>query len=126
MELFSLGAPQDGIISPTAVDRKSEVCPVCGRKSFAYAHAKQERRSAFIAAMEDELSRAYAKHGEGQWGRHEMYGILKEEVDELWDDIKRDAPLEDVVVELVQVAAMCLRYYEQGDRYQGFLPAFKS
>lgn len=66
----------------------------------------------------DELDRAYKKHGAEPWGRHEFYAILKEEVDELWDDIKADAPQENVIKELVQVAAMCFRYFETGDRYR--------
>lgn len=72
-------------------------------------------RSAFIDMMENELDRAYEKHGEEPWSRHEFYAILLEEVDELWDDIKADKPLEDALKELVQVAAMCLRYAETGD-----------
>ena len=64
-----------------------------------------------------ELDRAYAKHGEEPWGRHEFYAILLEKVEELWDDIKADAPQAHVEAELVQVAAMCFRYFETGDRY---------
>jgi hypothetical protein len=76
-------------------------------------------RPRFYAAIEAELARAYAKHGAPTWGRHEFYAILKEEVDELWDAIKDDRPQGDVFHELVQVAAMCFRYYETGDRYRG-------
>ena len=75
------------------------------------------RRQELVSRITNELDRAYAKHGQLPWGRHEFYGILKEEVDELWDAIKGDLPYEDVVKELVQVAAMCVRYYETGDRY---------
>ena len=64
-----------------------------------------------------ELDRAYNKHGALPWGRHEFFGILYEEVDELWDAIKQDLPREELLKELVQVAAMCVRYYETGDRY---------
>lgn len=63
-----------------------------------------------------ELDHAYAKHGDQPWGRHEFYAILLEEVDELWDAIKADADPGDVAAELVQVAAMCFRYYETGGR----------
>jgi hypothetical protein len=65
-----------------------------------------------------ELSRAYAKHGQAQWSRHEFYGILKEEIDEVWEAIKRDLPTADLEEEMVQVAAMCLRYFETRDRYR--------
>lgn len=69
--------------------------------------------------VRDELGRAYRKHGREPWGRHEFYAILLEEVEELWDAIKSDEPQERVVSELVQVAAMCFRYAETGDRYRG-------
>jgi len=72
-------------------------------------------RDSFVGLVKDELDRAYAKHGEEPWSRHEFYAILLEEVDELWDDIKADKPLDLMLKELVQVAAMCLRYAETGD-----------
>lgn len=75
-------------------------------------------RFEFLGKIGAELDRAYAKHGTQQWGRHEFYGILKEEVDELWQDIKDDAPQEALEKELVQVAAMCVRYFETRDRYR--------
>jgi len=80
-------------------------------------------RTQLIGAVAVELDHAYTKHGREPWGRHEFYAILKEEVDELWDDIKADAPTDQVLKELVQVAAMCFRYAETGDRYRGEHPA---
>jgi hypothetical protein len=76
-------------------------------------------RSAAVVAVEQELERAYAKHGREPWGLHEFYVILKEKVDELWDAIKADEPTERVLTEAVQVAAVCFRYMETGDRYRG-------
>lgn len=75
------------------------------------------RRSEFEFRVAEELDRAYVKHGNEQWGRHEFYGILAEEFRELETAIFTDKPMTDVVSELVQVAAMCVRYYETGDRY---------
>ncbi len=69
-------------------------------------------RAEFYGLMERELQLAYAKHGSRPWSRHEFYAVLLEEVEELWDAIKTDAPSPNVRAELVQVAAMCLRYYE--------------
>lgn len=77
-----------------------------------------KRRFELLSQVADELGHAYRKHGRQQWGRHEFYGILLEEVDELWDAIKCDLPQHEVEKELVQVAAMCVRYYETGDRYR--------
>lgn len=76
-----------------------------------------EVRARFFEDVTAELDHAYAKHGADLWGRHEFYGVLAEEVDEVWDAIKKDLPLDDVYKEAVQVAAMCLRFFETGDRY---------
>lgn len=75
-------------------------------------------RLAAFDRISRELDRAYEKHGRDQWGRHEFYAILKEEVDELWDAIKADKPQEDVRDEAIQIAAMVFRYLETGDRYR--------
>ena len=77
-----------------------------------------DRRRAILEAISKELDRAYSKHGRDQWGRHEFYAILKEEVDELWDAIKADHPQEHVIMEAIQVDAMCVRYLETRDRYR--------
>lgn len=62
--------------------------------------------------IERGLNYAYCKHGKEPWGRHEFYAILKEEVDELWDNIKRNKPQSEVNAEAVQVAVVILRYLE--------------
>lgn len=75
-------------------------------------------RGAIYKRIDIELESAYQKHGSLPWGRHEFYAILLEEVDELWQAIKADLAQAEVYKELVQVAAMCVRYYETGDRYR--------
>lgn len=70
------------------------------------------RRKAILDDILVELDRAYHQHGSFPWSRHEFYGILLEEVDEVWDDIKRDIRMEDLVKEVRQVAAMCIRFLE--------------
>lgn len=82
-------------------------------------HFSPEHRRQFLEAMFAELAHAYAKHGSGLWSRHEFFGVIREEIDELWDAIKTDAPTEEVLKEAMQVAAMCLRYAETPDRYRG-------
>lgn len=69
-------------------------------------------RGLFMSAIAAELDRAYLKHGRARWGRHEFYGILLEEVDEVWDAIKANHPDKRLFEEIVQVAAMCFRYVE--------------
>lgn len=76
-----------------------------------------EHRAHFIAAMMEELNKAYAKHGCEAWSRHEMYAILQEEVDEVWDNIKCNGDKDNLIKELIQVACVCLRYAESIDRY---------
>jgi hypothetical protein len=76
-----------------------------------------ERRD-IVQMIYDELSRAYEKHGAPKWGRHEFFAVLKEEVDELWDAIKRDLPTIELLPEAIQIAAMVIRWLETGDRYR--------
>lgn len=76
-------------------------------------------REELIDLIAAELDHAYTKHGREPWGRHEFYAVLLEEVDELWEAIKHDDPQERVIAELKQVAAMCFRYFETGDKYRG-------
>lgn len=79
---------------------------------------KTGRRYELFNRISAELDSAYAKHGTQQWGRHEFFGIIAEEFDEMWDDIKADAPQDVLEKEIVQVAAMCFRYFETRDRYR--------
>lgn len=85
-----------------------------------------EPRAALMSAIATELDHAYRKHGRDPWGRHEFYAILLEEVEELWAEVKADGPQEKVLAELRQVAAMCFRYAETGDRYLGNHPPMPS
>jgi archaellum component FlaC len=41
---------------------------------------------------------------------HEGYAVLKEEIDELWDEIKKDQRPFEMREEAVQVAAMAIRF----------------
>lgn len=83
------------------------------RPQFKGPYVGRDRlRIELVEKITLELDRAYSKHGRAPWSRHEFYAILLEEVDDLWDAIKKDAPQEDVMAELTQVAAMCFRYWE--------------
>lgn len=77
---------------------------------------KPNSLSRVLEDIEIQLDAAYEKHGTELWTRHEFYGILKEEVDELWEVIKKDGPSEDLYNELVQVALVCIRYANTGRR----------
>ncbi len=78
---------------------------------------RYKTRGQILNDIEEELTRAYSKHGAPQWGRHEFYAILKEEVDETWDSIKADEPMERLYSEAISVAAMVVRFFETGERY---------
>lgn len=41
---------------------------------------------------------------------HEGYAVIKEELDELWDAIKKNRPTIELKGEAIQVAAMALRF----------------
>ena len=56
-----------------------------------------------------ELGQATAKFGKFN-SPHEGYAVLKEEVDELWDDIKSNNSLYSQRQEAIQIAAMAIRY----------------
>lgn len=62
-----------------------------------------------LASVRAEVIRAQTKHPRPFASPHEGYGILAEEVDELWDDIKADRN-DAARSEAVQVAAMAVRY----------------
>lgn len=61
-----------------------------------------------LGVVRTELYAATAKFGPFN-SAHEGYGILKEEVDELWDDVKAN-DIDHAKLEAVQVAAMAVRF----------------
>jgi len=62
-----------------------------------------------------EVMRAKEKFKDDFHSHHEGFAVLKEEVDEMWDDVKADRKKE-AVMEAVQVAAMAIRFIaEFGD-----------
>jgi len=73
---------------------------------------KSEQEVLRFEPIINELDRAYAKHGRAPWTRHQAYAIILEELDEVWEAIKHDAPDEKLKEEVVQVAAMCQRFLE--------------
>lgn len=63
----------------------------------------------FAAAVAAELRLAQREYGPLQ-SAHEAYAVLLEELDELWDEVKKRAPLKKRLRdELIQIAAMAWR-----------------
>lgn len=74
-----------------------------------------------LMEVSDEVGRATAKFGKFA-SAHEGYAILKQEVDELWDEIKRREPSAPRLrKEAIQVAAMGIRFLMDvcGEPYDG-------
>lgn len=71
----------------------------------------------FVHLQEVALAKARSKHAPMQT-RHEAYGVILEELDEFWDQVKAggaDTPKVDkakLLKELTHVAAMCQRAAE--------------
>lgn len=68
----------------------------------------------FNKLVEEELKRARAKHGK-MLSCHEGYAVILEELDEVWDEVKKktkERDLENLFNELIQVAAMAQKMAE--------------
>ena len=62
-----------------------------------------------IKMVLDELSFATSKFGKFN-STHEGYAVIKEELDELWDEIKNNSNENVLREEAMQVAAMGIRF----------------
>jgi hypothetical protein len=62
-----------------------------------------------------ELERAYAKFPVPLKSNHEGYAVVLEELDEAWDEIKCNCD-KDARKEMIQVAAMAIRFIADMDR----------
>ena len=62
-----------------------------------------------LAKIQIEYERAAARYGPFNSG-HEGYAVIREELDELWEEVKTKDGLGRACEEAVQVAAMALRF----------------
>lgn len=72
---------------------------------------KEITDESFLEDVAFELQQARQKHAPIH-SHHEAYGVIKEEFDEYWEEVKRQEPIRDplsLYSELVQVAAMAAR-----------------
>jgi hypothetical protein len=63
--------------------------------------------------IEDELKKVKSKYDKDFNSTHEGFAVLKEEVDELWDEVKQDGSKRELQAEAVQVAAMAIRFIQE-------------
>ena len=75
------------------------------------------RRRSILEKIDVAVVDSYKKHGCSRWGRHEAYGILLEEMDEVWDEVRANGPFKDLEEELIHVALVCVRYLETEPRF---------
>ena len=67
------------------------------------------KQSEAIRLVVLELNSATSRYGPFR-SRHEGYAVVKEEVEELWEEIKGNADDLELTKEAIQAAAMCLRF----------------
>jgi hypothetical protein len=85
------------------------VCPLCGdRQGVVFAHAN-DRAGRVLIEIGNELAIASAKHRRPLNSPHEGFAVIREEVDELWEAVRRD-DLKAALAEAVQVGAMAVRF----------------
>lgn len=75
------------------------------------------RRNYILQTVSNEIHRSYQLHGIPRWGRHEAFAIILEEVEEFKQAVFDDLPYDEVREELIQIAAMCVRYIETEDKF---------
>ena len=64
-----------------------------------------------FSEVKDELNIAIKKHHKSFNSPHEGYAVIKEELDELWDEVKsQQCDRHQLHYEAVQVAAMAIRF----------------
>lgn len=70
---------------------------------------------AILNEIEVEVSRARSIHPGPFYSAHEGWAVLHEEVDELWDEVKRNGSTRSLMAmrkEAIQIAAMAVRFIE--------------
>lgn len=83
-----------------------------------------EGGNAFLWFQTRELERAREKHTAPITSVHAAYGIIKEELEEFWDEVKRqERNRAKMAEELIQVAAMCQRAFEELGLWRDFRPS---
>lgn len=94
------------------INRKLEMEEYVEKENKISVEAEKPRSNLDLAleSIKTEYYRAQRKHGDTLFNStHEGYAVLKEEVDEMWDEIKADE-VSRSVEECIQVGAMAVKY----------------
>lgn len=81
--------------------------------------AYRERLALAFGAVESKVWGIAGKHGTNYASFHEMASVLREEYEEMWDEVKADDEGPRIVAELIDVAAVAMRALAQ---YMGLQP----
>jgi hypothetical protein len=84
----------------------------CGHCADA---SRSQSVDVFLDLVQTEIQRARAKHPTPIHSIAEGYAVILEELDEFWDEVRRQHGARDkdaMLKELVQIAAMCMRTAE--------------
>ena len=71
------------------------------------------KAAAFFVAVRDEFVRVIEDHGEHYHSAHEGWAVMFEEVDELWDEVRKKRKNRDpkaMYTECVQIACCALKF----------------
>jgi hypothetical protein len=86
------------------------------RKLLASVQNREVSKDAYVLAVDDvlnEVKRAKSMFKENFVNQHEGYAVILEELDELWDEVKKNQKNYDLAAqrkEAIQCAAMCIRF----------------
>lgn len=91
----------------TLVDREFEA-PICST-SCSSDLWNEYLDHVMWGSIRKEMERAGEKHGSRFTSAHEAYGVMREELEEVWDAIRaKDIP--HAKVEAVQLAGVCIKF----------------
>lgn len=105
-------------------DRYMGTCGLCGNQLWAaqiHSCPIKRERAAILIEVQIEVERA-KKHGEKFASLHEAYGVILEELDEVWDitrQKRRDRDPRALREEFIQLAAMAVKAIESLDNFIG-------
>ena len=90
--------------------------PTTARVQHGACERQQESITRALLIVKTELEEAYAKHGDFN-SYHEGYAVILEELDEMWDEIKKRSKDDSSIwFEATQVSAMGVKLMMFADR----------